>query len=425
MNNKGFWKDLDKPIVGLSPMDGVTDAPMRFIAKKYGKVDITYTEFVSAEGLWRIKKRGEMENKIWQDLRFDKAQGPNIVQLFGSDPESFYESAKIVCELGFDGIDINMGCPSPGLEKRGGGAGLIRDKCNAKEVVEATRRGVIDFFDSEYAKNPCSHETVSSRQERDSLRLPGTGSARFVSLTPASSKIKLTIPVSVKTRIGSDRPDLEWWKTLAELKLPAVAMHGRTFKQLYSGEADWEVLLKAAEIIRESGALFLGNGDIQDINFFDSKFAESSTHAYLSRGARMDMLRAVSARTSASAEIDASCTDIQKFVVDLKGGRSLDLTGRMDGVLLGRGAIGNPWALRRGSLEHGDTVTREERLKVAVEHAFKFEEMLPEQKFFVMRKHLVGYCSGFPEATELRKALVQTNSALEVELVVKRYLASI
>ena len=61
---KGFWEKLDKPIIGLSPMDGVTDAPMRFIAKKYGKADIIYTEFVSAEGLWRIKKRGEMENKI-------------------------------------------------------------------------------------------------------------------------------------------------------------------------------------------------------------------------------------------------------------------------------------------------------------------------------------------------------------------------
>lgn len=313
---KNFWEKLSLPIVGLSPMDGVTDAPMRFIAKKYGKADIIYTEFVSAEGLWRIEKRGEMENKIWQDLRFDNTQGPNIVQLFGSDPESFYESAKIICRLGFDGIDINMGCPSPGLEKRGGGAGLIRDKCNAVEVVEATRRG--------------------------------SGN----------------LPVSVKTRIGSDKPDEEWWKTLAGMNLPAVAMHGRTFKQLYSGEADWDVLRQAAEVIRESGTLFLGNGDIKKYE------------------------------------------DFKKNEVC------------MDGVLIGRAAIGNPWVLRRD----GYVPSVEEKLSVAVEHARKFEEMLPEQKFFVMRKHLVGYASGFPEAVELRKKLVMTNSADEVERVVGEWL---
>lgn len=395
--NKGFWGTIDRPIIGLSPMDGVTDAPMRFIAKKYGMADILYTEFVSAEGLWRIKKRGEMDNKIWQDLRFDKTQGPNIVQIFGSDPESFYESAKIVCEMGFDGVDINMGCPSPGLERRGGGAGLIRDKCNAVEVVEATRRGVEDFLAS-----------ASAPQKKSS------------------------IPVSLKTRIGSDKPDPKWWEVIAGLKMPAVAMHGRTFKQLYSGEADWEVLLQAAEVIRESGTVFLGNGDITGIDFFDSKFAESSTHAYLSRDARMDMLRAVSAKTSASAETDSSCTDSQKFVIESKNGRVVDLSGKMDGVLIGRGAIGNPWILnktqdhacRQAGLKESRTQDEEikERLAVAVEHARKFEEVLPEQKFFVMRKHLVGYANGFPDAVELRKKLVMTNSADEVETAIDEWL---
>ena len=352
--NKGFWNTIDKPIIGLSPMDGVTDAAMRFIAKKYGLADILYTEFVSAEGLWRIKKRGEMENKIWQDLKFDHTQGPNIVQLFGSDPESFYESAKIVCDLGFDGIDINMGCPSPGLEKRGGGAGLIRDKCNAVEVVEATRRGVNEYIRTQELKN-------SRCQDKE-------------------------IPVSLKTRIGSDKPDKEWWHTLAGMNLPAVAMHGRTFKQLYSGEADWESLFKAAEVVRESGALFLGNGDVKELK-------NSKT---------------------------------QELKIMTNFGKEIDLTGKMDGVLIGRGAIGNPWILKR-TLELKESRTQdeeiEERLRVAVEHSEVFEKLLPEQKFFVMRKHLVGYCSGFPEATELRKLLVQTNSALEVEEAIKTWMA--
>lgn len=362
---KGFWQEIDKPIIGLSPMDGVTDAPMRFIAKKYGQADIVYTEFVSAEGLWRIKKRGEMENKIWHDLRFDKTQGPNIAQIFGSDPESFYEAAKIICELGFDGVDINMGCPSPGLEKRGGGAGLIRDKCNAVEVVEATRRGV-----------------------------------------------EGKIPVSLKTRIGSDKPDKKWWELLASLQMPAVAMHGRTFKQLYSGYADWDLLLEASEIIRESGALFLGNGDVECLTVRDTQKSCSdptSPSPCLPAG-----------RLQGPFPRDfVSVSEPSDLVVKLKSGKVVDLTGKMDGVLIGRGAIGNPWILdRRSSIVDCST---EERLAVAVEHSRKFEELLPEQKFFVMRKHLVGYASGFDNATELRKKLVMTNSADEVEEVCRNY----
>lgn len=410
---KGFWQEIDKPIIGLSPMDGVTDAPMRFIAKKYGMADVLYTEFVSAEGLWRIKKRGEMENKIWQDLRFDKAQGPNIAQIFGSDPESFYEASKIVCELGFDGIDINMGCPSPGLERRGGGAGLIRDKCNAVEVVEATRRGVSDYFSStQTAPKPVLGSHIA---EPRGVRL------RAVFVDGSEPSVKKSIPVSLKTRIGSDKPDKKWWELLASLQMPAVAMHGRTFKQLYSGFADWDLLLEAGEIIRESGTLFLGNGDIERISFFDSKFAESSTHVYLSRDARMDMLRAVSAETSSSLETE-SVSALAEFVVETKGGRRLDLTGKMDGVLIGRGAIGNPWILDKNQNSKNQNVEVSEKLRVAVEHARKFEEILPEQKFFVMRKHLVGYANGFANASEVRKKLVMTNSAEEVEEVCKDYL---
>ena len=376
---KGFWQKIDKPIIGLSPMDGVTDAPMRFIAKKYGRVDILYTEFVSAEGLWRIKKRGEMENKIWQDLRFDKTQGPNIAQVFGSDPESFYEASKIICELGFDGIDINMGCPSPGLEKRGGGAGLIRDKCNAVEVVEATRRGGKDFFDTlQDAQKSCSHDPTFAGSERVSAR-------DFASVFATSKKT--SIPVSLKTRIGSDKPDKKWWELLASLQMPAVAMHGRTFKQLYSGFADWDLLLEAAEIIRESGALFLGNGDISRLQISG---------------------------------------DRSQFKVLTKMEKEIDLTGRMDGVLIGRGAIGNPWVLcsRFQMTDISSQIDTGERLRVAVEHAKKFEEILPEQKFFVMRKHLVGYASGFDNATELRKKLVMTNSASEVEKVCNEWFNS-
>ncbi len=370
---KGFWSDLSLPIVGLSPMDGVTDAPMRFIAKKHGLADVIYTEFVSAEGLWRIKKRGEMDHRIWQELRYSEEERPVVAQIFGSDPESFYEAAKIVCELGFDGVDINMGCPSPGLEKRGGGAGLIRDKCNAVEVVEATRRGVMDFFSS------VQKTTNGSDQSNFSTRLaPSTGASLRQNWTAPAPLNDFGIPVSLKTRIGSAVPDRKWWELLASMQMPVVAMHGRTFKQLYSGFADWNLLLEAAEIIRESGALFLGNGDIE--------------------------------------QVTAQKGSSQKLVIKTKEEKEIDLTGKMDGVLIGRGAIGNPWMIS------DKLVSLEKKLEIAVEHSRKFEEMLPEQKFFVMRKHLVGYAGGFANAGELRKKLLMTNSADEVQEICKEFL---
>ena len=377
-NNKGFWAELDLPIIGLSPMDGVTDASMRYIAKKHGHPSVVYTEFVSAEGLWRIKKRGEMEHKIWQELRYSEEERPVVAQIFGSDPESFYEASKIVCELGFDGIDINMGCPSPGLERRGGGAGLIRDKCNAVEVVEATRKGVADFFSAiQSTQSSCSHASTSLRSEGVSARDFGTSEL-------LEKKNADAIPVSLKTRVGSDKPDRKWWELIASLQMPLVAMHGRTFKQLYSGFADWDLLLEAGEIIRESGALFLGNGDIKKVK---SKKVKGK-----------------------SAE---------GFEIVTSSDRVIDLKGKMDGVLVGRGAIGNPWILDCRSSIVDRSIG--ERLAVAVEHAKKFEELLPEQKFFVMRKHLVGYASGFDNASEIRRRLVQTNSAAEVEEVVRGF----
>jgi len=353
--NKGFWEKLPRPIVGLSPMDGVTDSPMRFIAKKYGRPDVIYTEFVSVDGLWRVEKQGETTHKIWNELKFDESEHPIVAQLFGSDPDSFYEATKIVAKMGFDGIDINMGCPSPGLEKRGGGAGLMRDFGLAHGVIEAVRKGAGE------------------------------------------------IPVSVKTRIGSSAPEPDWWKFLAGEELPCVAMHGRTFKQLYSGKADWEALKEAAKIIKESGALFLGNGDVEKISIVDNGSECEKSVLDTSPEYRAVPLRANFSGTPAPVTI-----------------------GYLDGVLIGRAAIGNPWALRRDGYEP----SVEKKLKVAVEHARKFEELfLPagpgpagRGRFEAMRKHLAWYAHGFPGAGGLRRKLVQTNSADEVEKIIGEYL---
>src|SRR3990167_9749436 len=101
----GFWKSLQKPIIGLSPMDGVTDSACRYILAKHAKPDVMFTEFATVEGLFRAPE------KILRDFEYHEIERPIVAQIYGHTPENFYRAAKVVCELGFDGVDINMGCP--------------------------------------------------------------------------------------------------------------------------------------------------------------------------------------------------------------------------------------------------------------------------------------------------------------------------
>ncbi len=346
--NKRFWKKLKKPIIGLAPMDGVTDASMRFITKKHGAPDVIFTEFVSAEGLAHLihitpaslppLNLSGGKWKLFRDLIYDESERPIVAQLFGGDPKAFYISAKKIVELGFDGVDINMGCPAKKVARRGEGAGLINNQSQAKEIIEAVKEGIRE--------------------------------SRILNL---ESRI---IPVSVKTRIGYEKPDESWWEFLAEQDLAVVSIHGRTFRQMYTGRADWEMIGKMASVIKSTGTLVLGNGDI------------------LSRAEAINKTK--------------------------KYG--------LDGVLIGRNAIGNPWifnitpqppslpAGRQVNLSGG--VDRIERFKVMVEHCKKFEELFPEDKFFAMRKHLCWYAKGFDGAGELRKKLVLANSSKEVSVLI-------
>lgn len=304
-----FWKKLERPIIGLSPMDGVTDGAMRFITAKYGQPAVIFTEFVSAEGLVRNKE-------LFSELKYDEIERPVVAQLFGKDPGAFREAAEIVVKLGFDGVDINMGCPSKNVAQHGSGAGLIENRELANRIVDAV------------------HETIKGR-----------------------------IPVSIKTRLGTSKPDESWWQFLAELNVEMVTMHGRTFRQLYRGEADWQSIAKAGLIIKKTGKMFLGNGDIDSI----SKGVE-----YCARYGT-------------------------------------------DGILIGRAALGNPWVFR------SITADREEIFRVMIEHSKKFEELNPKKPFYPMRKHLCWYAIGFPDAAELRRELVETNSSNEVQIKLKNF----
>jgi nifR3 family TIM-barrel protein len=210
----GFWAKLNKPIMALAPMENVTDQAFRRIINKYGKPDVFWTEFVSCDGLC-----SEGRERLLPDFWFDKDQGPIVAQIFGATPENFYKSAQLVKELGFDGVDINMGCPDKAVLKQGAGASLIKNPTLAKEIMAATIDGAGD------------------------------------------------LPLSVKTRIGDTRNTLdEWLPILLSAKPAAITIHARTRKQMSLVPAQWETIKQAVQIAQGTGTLILGNGDVANLD---------------------------------------------------------------------------------------------------------------------------------------------------------------
>ena len=323
-------------------MDGVTDAPFRQITARVGNPSLIFTEFVSVEGLARNAVA------LLSHLRYDPVERPVIAQLYGIEPESFRTATVMACLLGFDGIDINMGCPAKKVSKRGAGAGLITNPKLAEQIIKACKEGIKDF---------------ATGRQLDDLPLKAKMKQALRKLAKengvtAKNLVRQELPLSVKTRIGFDRPMvLEWFSFLAEQDLAMISIHGRTLKQMYTGQADWEAIGQARAIIKKkSHTLVLGNGDIN------------------TRGEALQY--------------------IQKYGVD--------------GVLLGRAALGNPWVF----LGHQPTI--EERTVMAIEHAQLYEKLLPVTAFVAFRRHLAAYIKDIEGAAKLRAKLMQTTSAEQV-----------
>ncbi len=362
-----FWNNITKPIIALSPMDGVTDAAFRFIAAKYGRPDIHFTEFTNVEGLARNAA------VMLDDFIYSEIERPVIAQIYGSEPESFYKIAVVACELGFDGIDINMGCPAKNVAARGCGAALIRNPPLAKQIIREVKRGVDDWVDGRSVEDLGLKPRMPLKVRR--MNRERVGNERVEERRP--------LPVSVKTRIGYDSVVIEdWVRHLLEEEPVAISIHGRTLKQMYTGSADWEAIARAAEVIHQTETLVLGNGDLNSLEEVVEKFRMS----------------------------------------------------RVDGVLLGRGAMGNPWIFREkervkellamgsGADFPNNYVGLTERFEVLLEHSRYFEKLKGTDRFAAMRKHFAWYCKGIPRAAELRGKMFQTKSAREVEDVVKDYL---
>ncbi len=227
-----FWNNLSKPFFAMAPMADVTDVAFRALVAARGAPDVFWTEFVSADGLYHTREMQKMpdaENPLMRDFRFEENQRPIVAQIFSSKPEMIAYAAKLVGELGFDGVDINMGCPDRSIERQGCGAAMIKNPQLAIEIVRAAQNAG-------------------------------------------------RLPVSVKTRIGYNKESLdEWLEALLSAGPAAITLHLRTRKEMSLVPADWELMKKAVEIRNRinSNVLLIGNGDAQDIADARVKVAES------------------------------------------------------------------------------------------------------------------------------------------------------
>ncbi|MDO5561557.1 MAG: tRNA-dihydrouridine synthase [bacterium] len=313
-----------KLILALSPMDGVTDLPMRQITKKYGQPDFLFTEFLNVEG-WHHAP-DHLKNILACD---QKKEAPVIAQIYGLTPQFFYDAATEICARGFFGIDLNFGCPARTVVHNGAGGGLIKNPTLAKEIYFAARQATLDFAHAQQ--------------------------------TPP-------LPVSIKTRIGFAANEINTWLPfLLELKPDLISLHGRTLKQGYSGSADWQAIAKAVawrDQISPTTAIF-GNGDVH---------------------------------SRAQAQTLATQSGV-------------------DGVLIGRAALGNPWVF------NDKIANLEEKIQVALEHSQLFEKTYQKQKnyrFVPMRKYLAAYISSFPHAKLIRQQLMQAESSTDVAAILAK-----
>lgn len=315
---KNFWEALPRPFTVLAPLDGVTDVVFRQMVTEFGKPDVLFTEFTMTDGLVS-KGRG----KVAERLLFTDNQKPIIAQIWGANPDHFYEAAKEISTLGFAGIDINMGCPDRTVVRNHACSALIRTPKLAAEIIQATKEG--------------------------------------------ASKL----PMSVKTRIGFEKEEIQSWITfLFEQKLDALTVHLRTVRELSKVPAHWEVMPEIINLRNKLApdTIIIGNGDIMTREEIQDKY---------------------------------------------------EVYG-CDGLMIGRGIFANPWMFNEKIDIHD--ITPEERINSYVKHIEMFENQWGGVKnFALLKKFAKTYINNFPEASLFREKLMETKSIEELKESLKKY----
>ena len=304
----------------LGPMAGVTDLPFRLLCKEQG-AGLLCMEMVSAKGIYYNNKNTE------QLLAIDEREHPVSLQLFGSDPEIMSEMAKKIEERPFDILDINMGCPVPKVVNNGDGSALMKNPVLAGKIIEKTARAI---------KKPV---TVKIRKGFDDAHINAVEMAKVAEASGAA----------------------------------AIAVHGRTREQYYSGRADWDIIRQVKEAVKIP---VIGNGDI------------------------------LTPEDAIRMEEQTGC----------------------DGFMIARGAQGNPWIFAQilhyfKTGEHLPKPTAEEMVQMMLRHA-KMQLVFKGDYTGIreIRKHAAWYTAGYPNAARLRSAINEVESYEQLEELFGRFL---
>lgn len=311
MADNNFWQKIRKPILALAPMAGFSDSPFRQITSKYG-ADVVYSEMASVTALFYNKKA------TLELLKFNKHKEKNyVVQLFGSNPEHFAVAAQIVTkEIKPNGLDINFGCPVGKVIKQGAGSDLMTDLNKAHAAIKAV----------------C-----------DNTNLP--------------------VSVKIRTKAG-EIGALDFLKSIADLPVAAVMIHGRSVKQGFVGEIDYNLIKEARKYFK---GIILANGGINDL---------------------------------------------------AQARKTLELTGA-DGLGLARGVLGRPWLFKEIKKNKEINLNTKALAKIILGHAKKFKKIKGERAMVDLRKHLCWYVQGIDNASQYRSKMVAVNNYQDVKNIFK------